>query len=76
MKTLNNRTIHITDYLELKLKEFKHEKKVEPRLLFMTPEDIADLKEYLGLDFLDELKVYHSCKITVNDKIVETHYGK
>ena len=42
----------------------------------MTPEDLADLKEYLGLDFLDDLKVYHSCKITVNDKIVETHYGK
>ncbi len=75
MKTLNNRTIHITDYLELKLKEFKHEKKVEPKQLFITPEDLADLKEYLGLEYLDELTVYHNCKIIVNDKIVETHYG-
>lgn len=75
MKTLNNRTIHITDYLELKLKEFKYEEKIKPKQLFITPEDLADLKEYLGLEYLDELTVYHNCKIIVNDKIVETHYG-
>lgn len=70
MKTIENKTIHITDFLDIQLKKFKG----IPTKLYITLEDLADLKEYLSLDFLDELKVYHNCKIITNEKIKETEF--
>lgn len=73
MKLINNNTeqIHITDYLDIKFKELKE----TPTKLYITLEDLADLKEYLELSFLDELNVYHNCKIITNEKIKETKFA-
>lgn len=62
--------IHIIDYLDTRLKEFK----INPTILYITLEHLAELKEYLGLDFLDELKVYRNCKIITNENIKETQF--
>lgn len=70
MKTIDNKTIHITDFLDIKLKELKE----TPTKLYITLEDLADLKEYLGLDFLNELNVYHNCKIITNERIKKTEF--
>ena len=51
MKIIKNKTIHITDFLDIQLKNFEG----IPTKLYITLEDLADLKEYLGLNFLDEL---------------------
>lgn len=70
MKIIKNKTIHITDFLDIQLKNFEG----IPTKLYITLEDLADLKEYLGLNFLDELNVYHNCKIITNEKIKETKF--
>lgn len=67
MKIVKKR-IHISDFLDEQIKKLNK----SPSILYITLEDLAELKEYLGLDFLDELNVYHNCKIITNEKIKET----
>lgn len=66
--------IHITDSLDKLLKNFKELHNKEPVKLYLTINDFTELKEYLNLDFLEELGRWHGCKIKVSDKIIKSFY--
>lgn len=65
---------HIVDYLDNLLKDFKNLHNKSPVKLYLTINDLAELKEHLNLDFLEELDKYHGCKIKASDKIIKSFY--
>jgi hypothetical protein len=66
--------IHITDELDRNLIEFRNRESKDPKNLHITTEDLADLKEHLDLDFMDELRDYHGCRIIIHPDIKQTFY--
>jgi hypothetical protein len=65
---------HIVDYLEKLLREFKNIHENYPTKLYLTVNDLTELKEYLNLDFLEELDKYHGCRVRASDKITKSFY--
>lgn len=66
--------IHIIDQLDKLLKEYTKIYNKEPTKLYMTINDLTELKEHLNLDYLDEFKKWHGCKLKVSDKITKSFY--
>lgn len=66
--------IHIVDYLDNLLKDFKNLHNKEPVKLYLTINDLTELKEHLNLDFLEELDKWHGYKIRVSGNLIKSFY--